>query len=34
MLRHPRRGRLSFEYASFQPNDDSGLKLTIYTEIG
>ena len=31
---HPRRGRLNFEYASFQANDDPGLKLIIYTEIG
>ncbi|QIG92599.1 MULTISPECIES: helix-turn-helix transcriptional regulator [unclassified Bradyrhizobium] len=33
-LSHPRRGRLRFEYASFQANDDPGLKLVIYTEIG
>ncbi|HUN53192.1 MAG TPA: helix-turn-helix transcriptional regulator [Candidatus Sulfotelmatobacter sp.] len=30
-LRHPKRGLLSFEYASFQANDDPGLKLVIYT---
>ncbi|WP_375789611.1 helix-turn-helix transcriptional regulator [Bradyrhizobium sp. Pha-3] len=34
VLSHPRRGRLNFEYASFQANDDPGLKLIIYTEIG
>ncbi|KIU45803.1 MULTISPECIES: helix-turn-helix transcriptional regulator [Bradyrhizobium] len=32
-LNHPKRGRLSFEHASFQANDDPGLKLIIYTEI-
>ena len=34
VLSHPRRGRLNFEYASFQANDDPALKLIIYTEIG
>jgi len=34
VLGHPRRGRLNFEYASFQANDDPGLKLIISTEIG
>ncbi len=33
LLNHPKRGRLSFEHASFQANDDPGLKLIIYTEI-
>jgi transcriptional regulator with XRE-family HTH domain len=31
VLSHPKRGRLAFEYASFQANDDPALKLTIYT---
>lgn len=30
-LSHPKKGRLSFEYASFQANDDPALKLVIYT---
>ncbi len=30
---HPRRGPLDFEYATFQANDDIGLKLTIYTPV-
>ena len=30
-LRHPSRGKLSLEYASFQANDDPALKLIIYT---
>jgi transcriptional regulator with XRE-family HTH domain len=34
VLNHPKRGRLVFEYATFQANDDPGLKLIIYTEIG
>jgi hypothetical protein len=34
VLNHPKRGRLTFEYATFQANDDPGLKLIIYTEIG
>ena len=29
-LNHPKKGRLRFEYASFQANDDPGLKLVIY----
>ncbi|MES5485559.1 helix-turn-helix transcriptional regulator [Bradyrhizobium sp. INPA03-11B] len=33
MLNHPKRGRRTFEYATFQANDDPGLKLIIYTEI-
>lgn len=31
-LAHPRKGALRLEYASFQSNDDPGLKLVIYTE--
>ncbi|MCA1453508.1 hypothetical protein I6F35_09805 [Bradyrhizobium sp. BRP22] len=30
VLSHPERGRLAFEYASFQANDDPALKLIIY----
>jgi transcriptional regulator with XRE-family HTH domain len=30
-LRHPTRGVIAFEHASFQVNDDPGLKLVIYT---
>ena len=30
-LRHPKKGMLNFEYASFQANDDPALKLVIYT---
>jgi len=30
-LRHPTRGTLRFEYATFQANDDPALKLIIYT---
>ena len=30
-LNHPKKGRLRFEYASFQANDDPALKLVIYT---
>ena len=33
VLNHSKRGRLTFEYATFQANDDPGLKLIIYTEI-
>ncbi|MCW5748086.1 MAG: helix-turn-helix domain-containing protein [Alphaproteobacteria bacterium] len=32
-LRHPRKGWQRFEYASFQANDDPGLKLVIYTPV-
>jgi transcriptional regulator with XRE-family HTH domain len=32
LLHHPVRGRLRFEYATFQANDDPRLKLAIYTE--
>ncbi|WP_224366979.1 helix-turn-helix transcriptional regulator [Hyalangium versicolor] len=30
-LRHPKKGWLQFEYASFQANDNPALKLVIYT---
>jgi transcriptional regulator with XRE-family HTH domain len=32
-LSHPKKGRLKLEYASFQANDDSALKLVIYTAV-
>jgi transcriptional regulator with XRE-family HTH domain len=32
-LRHPTKGTLHFEYASFQANDDPALKLVIYTPV-
>jgi transcriptional regulator with XRE-family HTH domain len=32
LLRHPSRGRISLDYASFQANDDPALKLIIYTQ--
>ncbi len=32
-LFHPERGRLRFEYATFQANDDPALKLAIYTPV-
>ena len=31
LLKHPRRGLLRFEHASFQANDDAALKLVIPT---
>jgi len=31
LLKHPRKGALRFDYASFQANDDPALKLVIYT---
>jgi transcriptional regulator with XRE-family HTH domain len=31
-LQHPKRGLLTFEYASFQANDDPALKLVVYTQ--
>ncbi|MEH2251083.1 helix-turn-helix transcriptional regulator [Nostoc sp.] len=31
LLNHPKKGLLRFEYATFQANDDPGLKLAIYT---
>ena len=30
-LEHPKKGKLRFEHASFQANDDPALKLVIYT---
>ena len=32
-LVHPTKGRLRFEYASFQANDDPALKLVIYAPV-
>jgi transcriptional regulator with XRE-family HTH domain len=32
-LHHPKKGLVSFEYASFQANDDPALKLVIYTPV-
>jgi transcriptional regulator with XRE-family HTH domain len=32
-LKHPSKGLLCFEYATFQANDDPALKLAIYTPI-
>jgi transcriptional regulator with XRE-family HTH domain len=34
LVRHPRKGLLRFEHASFQANDDQALKLVIYTPVG
>jgi len=31
-LRHPKKGAMMFEYATFQANDDPALKLAIYTQ--
>ena len=33
LLRHPKKGLVKFEYASFQANDDPALKLVIYTSV-
>ena len=33
MLHHPKKGAIAFEHASFQANDDPGLKLVIYTPV-
>jgi transcriptional regulator with XRE-family HTH domain len=33
ILTHPRKGRLAFEYATFQANEDPALKLAIYTPV-
>ncbi len=33
LLRHPKKGMLRFEYATFQANDDPALKLVIYTPV-
>ncbi|HEX4196160.1 MAG TPA: hypothetical protein VHZ26_01835 [Caulobacteraceae bacterium] len=32
-LHHPARGVIAFDHASFQVNDDPGLKLVIYTPV-
>src|SRR6266481_7054343 len=32
-LRHPKKGSLRFEYATFQANDDPALKLVIYSAV-
>jgi transcriptional regulator with XRE-family HTH domain len=32
-MNHPKQGILRFEYASFQANDDPGLKLVVYTPV-
>jgi hypothetical protein len=32
-LNHPKKGKLRLEYASFQANDDPGLKLVVYTPV-
>ena len=34
LLRHPEKGELSYEYATFQANDDPGLRLALYTPCG
>ena len=33
LLKHPKKGLLRFEHASFQANDDPALKLIIYTQV-
>jgi transcriptional regulator with XRE-family HTH domain len=33
-LHHPTKGVIAFEHASFQANDDPGLKLVVYTPVG
>jgi transcriptional regulator with XRE-family HTH domain len=33
LLRHPKRGSLRLEYATFQANDNPALKLVIYTPL-
>ena len=32
-MKHPKKGMLRFEHASFQANDDPALKLVIYTPV-
>jgi transcriptional regulator with XRE-family HTH domain len=34
VLHHPQRGRLCFEYTTFQANDDPALKLAVYLPLG
>ena len=33
LIKHPRKGTLRFEHASFQANDDPALRLVIYTPV-
>lgn len=33
LMKHPKKGLLRFEHASFQANDDPALKLIIYTPV-
>ena len=33
LMKHPKKGLLRFEQASFQANDDPALKLVIYTPV-
>ena len=33
VIKHPRKGTLRFEHASFQANDDPALRLVIYTPV-
>ena len=33
LLSHPKRGKIRFQYASFQSNDNPALKLVIYTPV-
>jgi transcriptional regulator with XRE-family HTH domain len=33
IMHHPKLGRLTFDYASFQSNDDPALKLIVYTPV-
>jgi transcriptional regulator with XRE-family HTH domain len=33
LMKHPKKGLLRFEHASFQANDDPALKLVIYTPV-
>lgn len=33
VVKHPRKGTLRFEHASFQANDDPALRLVIYTPV-
>ncbi len=33
LMKHPKRGVLRFEHASFQANDDPALKLIVYTPV-
>ncbi len=33
LIKHPKKGTLRFEHASFQANDDPALRLVIYTQV-